>query len=247
MTESGCIVFLVSRDNSSIKAASSGGLWFSLGAVNRGAGQGPRHLSWYNSGSRGGGLGMKGRTVPALPAVDPLCPLACKRDRAAWPALTPCRDVPVPTWPCWTPDLQLLGRNLCCEPGGHTAVVRPTSPWAAGWGDGTPYSGDMVCSTGLKAIPGRTGNWRSLKLAAFPWCRRRSRGGGFTQARGKPAGRSERGCAGAVGHCEAGGRRPVGPTKMAAARAAGATWATAAAGAAAGPAGVLHGGSGGWL
>lgn len=87
-----------------------------------------------------------------------------------------------------------------------------------------------------------------LKLAAFPWRRRRQRsqGGGLTQAPRKQAVGSESGCAGAVSDGEAGGRWPVRPAKMAAAPAAGATWAIAAAEAAAGPAGVLHGGSGGW-
>lgn len=83
-------------------------------------------------------------------------------------------------------------------------------------------------------------------MAAFPWCRRRSQGGGLTQAPKKQAVGSDCGYAGAVSDSEAGGRWPLGPTKMAAGPAAGATWATAAAEAAVVPAGVLHGGSGGW-
>lgn len=171
-----------------------------------------------------------------------LWPARSWRDSAAGPAFTPRRELPIPTRSA-TPA-QIPGKDLL-QAGGHVALVRlnPFGPQDGVTGPCTP--GESVCGNGGKN-PGQGWELAVLKLAAFPWWRRRSQGGGLTQARRKPAVGSECGCAGAVSGGEAGARWPVRPAKMAAAPAAGATWGTAAAEAAAGPAGVPHGGSGGW-
>lgn len=75
----------------------------------------------------------------------------------------------------------LLPGKVCAASRGHTTIVRFISSRATRWGDGTLYFRDLLWSDGLKKNFGRAGNWRSLKLAVFPWCQQRAKGG-FTQA-----------------------------------------------------------------
>lgn len=180
MTESGYIVLLVSEDNSSIKAASSGGLWFSLVAIKEGEhvkgeqaktqGTCTTTLVWErgeNGGCSGEELGNE--ILTALPAAGICpCPVAgslllwparCLRNGFAGPASPPSRDLPIPMW------------SAGCFPRGLLTGPRPCSfshstpaPWEGSvlqaWGPyydcqiyiatGTLYFRNLLWSNGLK-------------------------------------------------------------------------------------------------